>query len=113
MKVLRIKQPGSALADTNIILTGKGVRLVKVNNTFFHRVPYECMSQQGVLPSVVKPGSPDYVDVICNGVVDGKPTQPEFEPLGVFQLVSSPTETVDGSTIVKLKQVEFVRNKGV
>ena len=63
---LRIKQPAAALAGKTIVLTGKGVARVKgAGSEVFDRCPYEVLERQGILPSVIKPGSPDYVDVFA------------------------------------------------
>jgi len=116
--VVRIKVPGAALAGKNIVLTGKGVtRIAGANNHQFDRCPYEVVEQQGVLPSVVKAGSPDFVDVFIDKDADNNPVSPEMDLSGVYQVETvggvEVVDVVNGNNLWRLRKVEFVRNAGV
>lgn len=103
---MQVLNPATALAGTNIILTGKGVKRVAKLGELFDRCPYELLHNQGVLPSTVKVGAPDFIDI----VVDAK-LGPLMDLSGVYHLDQSVLiTTAGGNVLAKLVPVEYVRN---
>ena len=97
----------------NIILTGKGVaRKKRTGNYLFDVCPIEDAHLQGVPP--VSP-APSAIEVYAGAEADPKP---QIDMNGVYQVETLPngtpiTQTVGAHTLLILKKVEWIRNKGV